>query len=108
MWTLTGSIRSIRLPKTKTGSGATAAYNAKRHISYGSFYCVYRTIDGHPACTYSRDGGHTWRTPQYKDPDVRIRRLRLYDTALRTSEAVGNCRAIQANDPAKQQDDTPS
>lgn len=43
-----------------------------------------------------------------KDPDVRIRRLRLYDTALRTSEAVGNCRAIQANDPAEQQEDAPS
>ncbi len=34
-------------------------------LSDSSFYCVYRTIDGHPACCYSRDGGHTWSTPQY-------------------------------------------
>ncbi|GAB4051803.1 LamG-like jellyroll fold domain-containing protein [Spirosoma litoris] len=34
-------------------------------LSDGSFFCVYRTIDGHPACTYSRDGGHTWEPPQY-------------------------------------------
>lgn len=31
----------------------------------GSFYCVYRTVDGHPACSYSRDGGHTWSERQY-------------------------------------------
>jgi len=35
-------------------------------LSDGSFYCVYRTMDGHPVCTYSRDGGHTWSTPQYQ------------------------------------------
>ncbi|RRB02153.1 sialidase family protein [Larkinella rosea] len=34
-------------------------------LSDGSFYCVYRTIDGHPAYTYSRDAGHTWEPPQY-------------------------------------------
>ncbi|GAB4033701.1 exo-alpha-sialidase [Spirosoma jeollabukense] len=34
-------------------------------LSDGSFYCVYRTIDGHPAYTYSRDRGHTWDAPQY-------------------------------------------
>lgn len=34
-------------------------------LSDGSFYCVYRTIDGHPVYTYSRDGGHTWEAPQY-------------------------------------------
>jgi len=34
-------------------------------LSDGSFYCVYRTIDGHPACAYSRDGGHTWSASQY-------------------------------------------
>jgi len=34
-------------------------------LSDGSFFCVYRTTDGHPACTYSRDGGHTWSPPQY-------------------------------------------
>ncbi|NOZ21301.1 MAG: hypothetical protein GXP25_09450 [Planctomycetes bacterium] len=39
---------------------------AEEQMSDGSFYCVYRTIDGHPACAYSRDGGHTWTEPQYK------------------------------------------
>lgn len=34
-------------------------------LSDGSFFCVYRTIDGHPACAYSRDGGRTWEPPQY-------------------------------------------
>ncbi|MCK5805327.1 MAG: hypothetical protein KAI66_21030, partial [Lentisphaeria bacterium] len=34
--------------------------------SDGSFYCVYRSVDGHPVCCYSRDGGHTWSTPRYK------------------------------------------
>jgi hypothetical protein len=34
-------------------------------LSDGSFYSVYRTIDGHPVYTYSRDGGHTWESPQY-------------------------------------------
>ncbi|WP_332368570.1 exo-alpha-sialidase [Spirosoma telluris] len=34
-------------------------------LSDGTFYCVYRTIDGHPVYTYSRDGGHTWDSPQY-------------------------------------------
>ncbi|MBN8824989.1 MULTISPECIES: exo-alpha-sialidase [unclassified Spirosoma] len=34
-------------------------------LSDGTFFCVYRTIDGHPVYTYSRDGGHTWDVPQY-------------------------------------------
>ncbi|AUD00646.1 exo-alpha-sialidase [Spirosoma pollinicola] len=34
-------------------------------LSDGSFFCVYRTIDGHPAYTFSRDRGHTWDPPQY-------------------------------------------
>lgn len=31
----------------------------------GSLYCVYRTIDGHPACAYSRDGGKKWSPSEY-------------------------------------------
>jgi len=34
-------------------------------LSDGSFFCVYRTIDGYPVYTYSRDEGHTWDPPQY-------------------------------------------
>lgn len=35
-------------------------------LSDGSIYCVYRTIDGYPTCSYSRDGGHTWSVPHYQ------------------------------------------
>ncbi|MFC5412616.1 LamG-like jellyroll fold domain-containing protein [Larkinella bovis] len=34
-------------------------------LSDGSFFCVYRTIDGYPVYSYSRDAGHTWESPQY-------------------------------------------
>ncbi|MBN8219062.1 MAG: exo-alpha-sialidase [Spirochaetes bacterium] len=34
-------------------------------LSDGSLYCVYRTIDGYPACSYSRDGGKKWSPPAY-------------------------------------------
>lgn len=40
-------------------------------LSDGSLYCVYRTVAGHPFCAYSRDGGHTWTTPEpvtYRPP----------------------------------------
>ncbi|GAB3314440.1 hypothetical protein GCM10027299_02560 [Larkinella ripae] len=53
----------LRTP-TKDG-GPIAEEQSFAILSDGSFYCVYRTIDGHPAYTYSRDGGHTWDTPQY-------------------------------------------
>jgi Neuraminidase (sialidase) len=50
-----------------------------RHKDYGSvqeehnhveidgkqLYLVYRTTRGHPAHTYSTDGGHNWDTPEY-------------------------------------------
>lgn len=47
------------------GGGPIAEEQSFCVLSDGSFYCVYRTVDGHPACSYSRDGGHTWSTPQY-------------------------------------------
>lgn len=31
----------------------------------GSFFCVYRSVAGHPVFTYSRDGGHTWDKPEF-------------------------------------------
>ncbi len=34
-------------------------------LSDGSFFCVYRTVAGHPVCMYSRDAGHTWSPPAY-------------------------------------------
>lgn len=51
--------------RTPPGGGPIAEEQSYSVLSDGSFFCVYRTIDGHPACCYSRDGGHTWSTPQY-------------------------------------------
>ncbi|MEN8255378.1 MAG: exo-alpha-sialidase [Verrucomicrobiota bacterium] len=52
--------------KTPPGGGPISAEHSFNVLSDGSFYCVYRSIDGYPVCTYSRDGGHTWSTPEYK------------------------------------------
>jgi hypothetical protein len=51
---------------TPAGGGPIAEEHSYSVLSDGSFYCVYRTIDGYPAYAYSRDGGHTWTKPQYK------------------------------------------
>lgn len=52
--------------RTPPGGGPIAEEQSYSVLSDGSFYCVYRSIDGHPVCSYSRDGGHTWSEPQYK------------------------------------------
>ncbi|MEN6304968.1 MAG: sialidase family protein [Armatimonadia bacterium] len=52
--------------RTPPGGGPVAEEQSYSVLSDGSFYCVYRTVDGHPVEAYSRDGGHTWSTPQYK------------------------------------------
>lgn len=52
--------------RTPPGGGPVASEQSFCVLSDGSFYCVYRSIDGYPVCTYSRDGGHTWNTPEYK------------------------------------------
>lgn len=51
--------------RTPPGGGPIAEEQSYVVLSDGSFYAVYRTIDGHPACAYSRDGGRTWEEPQY-------------------------------------------
>jgi hypothetical protein len=51
--------------RTPPGGGPIAEEQSFCVLSDGSFYCVFRTVDGHPACCYSRNGGHTWSTPQY-------------------------------------------
>ena len=48
------------------GGGPIAEEQSYCLLSDGSIYSVYRTIDGHPAFAYSRDGGHTWTQPEYK------------------------------------------
>jgi hypothetical protein len=51
--------------RAPTGGGRVAEEQSLVPLSDGSLYCVYRTIDGWPACAYSRDGGHTWTKPAY-------------------------------------------
>jgi len=51
--------------RAPAGGGPIAEEQSFAVLSDGSFFCVYRTIDGYPACTYSRDGGRTWEPPQY-------------------------------------------
>jgi len=53
----------LRAPE---GGGPIAGEQSYTVMSDGSIYCVYRTIDGFPVNTYSRDGGHTWSAPAYK------------------------------------------
>lgn len=51
---------------TPKGGGLIAEEQSMVVLSDKSIYCVYRSIDGHPVETYSRDKGHTWDEPQYK------------------------------------------
>ncbi len=52
----------IRTPK---GGGTIAEEHSFSVMSDGSIFCVFRTIDGYAAHTYSRDGGRTWEPSQY-------------------------------------------
>jgi hypothetical protein len=51
---------------TPKGGGRIAEEHSLVELSDGSLYCVYRSVDGWPVCTYSRDGGHLWEAPDYK------------------------------------------
>jgi hypothetical protein len=51
--------------RTPAGGGPIAEEQSFSVMSDGSLFCVFRTIDGHPAYTYSRDGGRHWDPPQY-------------------------------------------
>jgi len=51
--------------RAPAGGGPIAEEQNFCVLSEGSFFCVYRTVAGHPVCTYSRDKGHTWSLPQY-------------------------------------------
>ena len=53
----------LRTPK---GGGPISEEHSTVVLSDGSLYCVYRSIDGHPVCSTSRDGGHTWSPPTYQ------------------------------------------
>lgn len=51
--------------RTPQGGGRVSEEQSYVILSDGTIFVVYRTIDGHPACTYSRDGGHTFEPPEY-------------------------------------------
>jgi hypothetical protein len=51
--------------RTPPGGGRVSEEQSIASLSDGSLYCVYRTVDGWPACAYSRDSGHTWTPPAY-------------------------------------------
>jgi len=53
----------LRTPK---GGGPIAAEQSYSVLSDGSFFVVYRSVDGHPVSSYSRDGGGTWSAPAYQ------------------------------------------
>lgn len=57
----------LRAPTPEGGS--VAEEQSYSVLSDGSFYAVYRTIDGYPVHCYSRDGGRTWSAPKYKTYD---------------------------------------
>ena len=52
--------------RTPPGGGPIAEEQSYCVLSDGSIYCVYRSIDGHPVESYSRDRGSTWSLPRYK------------------------------------------
>ncbi len=47
------------------GGGPIAAEHSFSVLSDGSLFVVFRTIDGSPAYSYSRDQGRTWEPSQY-------------------------------------------
>ncbi len=52
--------------RTPPGGGPVSEEQSTCVLSDGSFYCVYRSVDGYPVEAYSRDGGHRWTEPRYK------------------------------------------
>jgi hypothetical protein len=70
-------------------SGRVAEEHTIVELSDGSLYTVYRTVGGHPACSYSRDRGRTWDTPSYKrfSPEGRLfKHARAANFVWKTSE----------------------
>lgn len=51
--------------KPPPGGGRIAEEQSVVLLGDGSLFCVYRTVDGHPAYSTSRDGGRTWATPDH-------------------------------------------
>ena len=53
----------LRAPK---GGNLISEEHSYVTLSDNSIYSIYRTIDGHPARSYSRDMGHNWEEPEYE------------------------------------------
>ena len=51
--------------RTPENGGPIAAEHSYSILSDGSFFVVYRSLDGHPVYSYRRDRGKTWDKPQY-------------------------------------------
>jgi len=51
--------------RTPEGGGPVSEEHSYVPLSDGSFFTVYRTIDGRPAYSYSRDQGRNWEEPKY-------------------------------------------
>jgi len=51
--------------RTPPGGGPIAEEHSFSPLSDGSLFTVFRTIDGHPAFSYSRDNGRHWDPSQY-------------------------------------------
>ncbi|MBN1543754.1 hypothetical protein JW992_16545 [candidate division KSB1 bacterium] len=51
--------------RTPPGGGPIAAEQSYAVLSDGSFYCIYRSLDGHPVVSISRDQGKSWSEPRY-------------------------------------------
>jgi hypothetical protein len=52
--------------RAPAGGGPIAEEQSYVVLADGSLYVIYRTVDGRPACSYSRDGGRTWSAPEYE------------------------------------------
>ncbi|MCW5978438.1 MAG: hypothetical protein KIT09_10190 [Bryobacteraceae bacterium] len=51
--------------RTPPGGGPVAEEQSFSVLGDGSFFSVYRSIDGQPVVSYSRDGGRRWDEPRY-------------------------------------------
>ena len=70
------------------GGAPISAEHSYVTMSDGSIYSVYRTVDGYPACSYSRDGGRTWEPTRYATyhDGRRIKNPRAANFAWRLSD----------------------
>lgn len=67
--TLPEGTKGITAP---AGGGPIAEEQCFVPLSDGTLFCVFRTTDGAPGCTYSRDGGRSWEPSDYlRYPDGR-------------------------------------